>query len=188
MSYKRKIASAIATGFAVVSFSAFASAQQDSTTSGQPQDSMQKQERGDRKGYGRRGEGGRAHRGGGKMGMRELRQLNLTDAQKQQIRTIMETNRGAGKNSENFQEMRQLVQAKRDGTITPEQKEQLKSYKQQMRQKAQATHQQVLAVLTPEQRTQLEQIKQQRREQKSERREMRRNKQQSNTSNDGSDS
>lgn len=171
MSYKRKLFSAIATGFAVVSFSSFASAQQ--TGNAQPQqqqDSTQKQERGERgKGFGKRG--GRGHHGG-KTGMRELAQLNLTDAQKQQIRTIMETNHKDG-NRQNFQEKRQLMQAKRDGTITAEQETQLKNFKQQMRAQADATHQQILAVLTGEQRAQLEQIKQQRKEQKQQRRQMR---------------
>ena len=183
MSYKQKIASAVATGFAVVSFSAFASAQTD-TMNGQPQDSTQRQEKRERKGFGKHGErGGRHH--GGKMGMRGLSQLNLSDAQKQQIRTIMEANRGEGKNSANFQEMRQLMQAKRDGTITVEQQQTLKNFKQQMRQNAEATHEQVLAVLTAEQRAQLEQIKQQRREQKKQRREMRQNGQPNDVKKDG---
>lgn len=173
MSYKQKIASAIATGFAVVSFSAFASAQTDQTNQ-QPQDSTQRQEKRERKGVGKHGESGGKHHGD-KMGMRELAQLNLSDAQKQQIRTIMEANRGEGKNSANFQEMRQLMQAKRDGTITVEQEQTLKNFKHQMRQNAKATNEQVLAILTTEQRAQLAQIKEQRREQMKQRREMRRN-------------
>ncbi len=184
MSFKQKIASAIVTGFAVVSFSAFASAQ-DSTN--QTQDSMQKQEKRERRGYGKRGEGrmgkeGRGKHHGGRMGMRHLRELNLTDAQKLQVRDIMKANRAS--NPEIFQEMRTLSEARRSGTITADQTDRLKAIKQQMRQNAEQTHNQVLAILTAEQRTQLEQLKQQKREQKKERREMRRNQKNSDTTND----
>ena len=187
MSYKHKIVSAVATGFAIVSFSAFASAQQDNTTTNQSQDSVQKQEKRERRGFGKNSEGrfgkeGYGKHRGGKMGMRELSQLNLTDAQKQQIRDVVQANHKA--NPENFQELRQLVQAKRDGTITPEQTEKLRTFKQQMRQNAEQTHRQILAVLTAEQRTQLEQLKQQKREQKKQRREMRQNGQQIDTPKD----
>ncbi len=179
MSYKHKIVSAVATGFAIVSFSAFASAQQDNTTTNQLQDSVQKQEKRERKGFGKEGRGGKHH--GNRMGMRQLQELNLTDAQKQQVREIMSSRKA---DSENFQELRQLAQAKRDGTITPEQTEKLRTFKQQMRQNAEQTHRQILAVLTAEQRTQLEQLKQQKREQKKQRREMRQNGQQIDTPKD----
>ncbi|HXG84722.1 MAG TPA: Spy/CpxP family protein refolding chaperone [Pyrinomonadaceae bacterium] len=182
MSYKQKIGSLIAAGFAVVSFSAFASAQDNSTN--QSNDSIQKQERRERRsGFGKRdGEkrGGK-HRGG-KMGMRELRELNLTDAQKQQMREIMESNRAA--NQDGFQEMRQLAQAKRDGTLTADQQERLKTLKQQRRQDAEQNHQRVLAILTTEQRAQLEQLKERRREKMQERPQMRRNRQNSDSPND----
>jgi Spy/CpxP family protein refolding chaperone len=185
MSYKQKIVSVVATGFAVVSFSALGAMAQTGTTA-QPQDNnnTQRQERREhrRGGFGKHdGEGrGGKHRGG-KMGMRELRELNLTDAQKQQIRDLMQANHN--QNPQDMQEFRQLVQAKRDGTITPEQTERLKTFKQQMRQNSDQTHQQILAILTSEQRAQLEQLKEQRREQMKQRREMRQNGQQSNTPN-----
>lgn len=167
MSYKQKMFSAIAAGFAVVSFSAFASAQ-DTTTNQMP-DAAQKQERREHK----RGDGKGHH--GGKMGMRELAQLNLTDAQQQQIGEIMKANHKTG-NPQDFQEMRQLSQAKRNGVITAEQTEKLKAMKQQMRQNMQQTHQQIMAILTTEQRAQFEQLQQQRREKMKEHREMRQNK------------
>ncbi len=177
MSYKQKLVSAVAAGFAVVSFSAFASAQDNQTN--QPNDTMQRQERRERRGgFDKRGE----HRGGGKMGMRELRGLNLTDAQKQQVQQIMEANRGKGNPAE-FQEMRQLSQAKRDGTITEDQKLRLRTLKQQMRRNMEQTQQQVLAILSVEQRTQLEQLKTERREKMQERRQMRRNRQNADTPN-----
>lgn len=180
MSFKQKIVSVVAAGFAVVSFSAFAAAQD---TTNQTQDSTQKQERGEHRGFGKRGEGRMGKEGrGGKMGMRELRELNLTDAQKQQIGDIMKANRAA--NPETFQEMRTLSEAKRSGTLTAEQTDRLKTLKQQMRQNAEQTRQQVMAVLTAEQRTQLEQSKAKRKQEMKERRQMRKSQKDSDTTND----
>jgi periplasmic protein CpxP/Spy len=170
MSIKQKIVAVVAAGFAVVSFSAFASAQD--TTTNQTQNSTEKQERREhrRGGEGRMGKEGRGghHHGGG---MRELRELNLTDAQKQQIGDIMKANHNA--NPEAFQEMRTLSEAKRGGTITAEQTERLKTLRQQMRQNAEQTHQQILALLTGEQRAQLEQLKDKRKQEMKERRQER---------------
>jgi len=56
-----------------------------------------------------------------------------------------------------MQEMKTLRDAKRNGTITPEQTEQLKTLRNQQREKMESVHQQVLAILTPEQRQQLDQ-------------------------------
>lgn len=177
MSFKQKIATVVAAGFAVVSFSSFAAAQ-DTTT--QTQDSAQKQERRQHKGgEGRFDREGRGGHGGG--GTRELHELNLTDAQKQQIQDIMKANRD--KNPETFQELRTLSEAKRNGTITAEQTDRLKTLRQQMRQNAEQTHQQILAILTPEQRTQLEQLKEKRKQEKGEHRGMRRGQKDSDTSN-----
>jgi protein CpxP len=184
MSLKRKILTGITSGFAVVAFSSFAMAQDNSTT---PQPDNQKSERKSWKrgdGEGTRGgfrRGG--HRGG--FGMRGLRQLNLTDAQKEQIRTIMESNRGNREvNQTQREELRQIIEAKRSGTITAEQQERLRAFKEQRRAEARQTHQQILAVLTPEQRTQLEQLKQERKERRKEFRQNRRDKTTDETSQD----
>lgn len=175
MSYKQKMFSAIAAGFAVVSFSAFASAQQQDTMTNQTPDAAQKQERPEHgRGGGDRFGKGEGH--GGKMGMREFAQLNLTDAQKQQIGEIMKANRKT-ENPQDFEEMRRLSQAKRDGVITAEQTEKLKAFKQQMRQNMEQTRQQIMAILTAEQRTQFEKLQQERREKMKQRRDdMRQNK------------
>ena len=171
MSFKIKLVSAIATGFAVVSFSALAASAQTEQQTTQPQDSAQ-QTRREHKGFGKADGEGHRHHGGGEMGMRELAQLNLTDAQKQQIHAVMEANR-KNENSADFQEIRTLSQAKRSGTITPEQEQKLKAFKKQMRANMEQTHQQILAILTTEQRAQLEQIEKQRREEMKQRRETR---------------
>ena len=170
MSFKRKLVSAVTTGFAVVAFSTFVSAQDNTKTD---QDSNQKREwrgKGDK-----RGGFGKGMRGG-RGGMHGLRGIDLTDAQKEQIRTIMAANRP---DEASMQEMRTLMQAKREGTITAEQKERFKSLREQGRLKAEQTHQQVLAILTPEQRQQYEakkaEMKQKWEERRQERRERRQN-------------
>jgi Spy/CpxP family protein refolding chaperone len=61
-------------------------------------------------------------------------------------------------------QMHTLMEAKRDGTITPEQQEQLKTLRQQGKEKAQSIHQQIQAILTPEQIAQIEKNKQERKE------------------------
>jgi Spy/CpxP family protein refolding chaperone len=151
MSLKARLSSLITLALAFFAFAAIASAQDNTTATPQP-DNGQKQERhhggwakGDRDG------GFRGHRGGG---MFELQGLNLTDAQKAQIKTIHEANRP---DEGTMQQMKTLMDAKRSGTITPEQTEQLKALRKQQREKMESVHQQVLAILTPEQRQQLDQ-------------------------------
>jgi periplasmic protein CpxP/Spy len=172
MSLKNKFFSIITLAFAVGAFSTFAAAQDTTKTD---TDTIQKQEnrelrKGKRDGIGEGFRGGK----GGEM-MRGLRELNLTDAQKTQIRTIMETNRP---DQSTMEEMKTLHQAKRDGTITAEQQERFKTLKQQSREKGKAVHQQVLAILTAEQRQQLEQKQQEMKQKREERKQMRQQNQQ----------
>jgi protein CpxP len=177
MSLKNKILTTAALTLAVGAFSTFASAQTggDSTTDS----NVQKQERREGRGFGRRGgfdKGMRGDkRGGGKFGMHGLRGIELTDAQKEQVRTIMESNRAA--NQATFEEFRALRKAKRSGTLDATQQTRLETLKAQMKQNAEATQAQVLAVLTAEQRTQLEQRKQEMQQKRQQRREMKRNRQ-----------
>jgi protein CpxP len=169
MSLKRKIISGVISAFAVVSFTTFVSAQD---TDKSQQDSTQKQERRERRNGGKRdgmGRGFRNGRGGGKM-MRGFRELNLTDAQKEQIRTIMEANKP---DKSSFEAIRPLMEAKRNGTITAEQQSQLDAFKAQRKQNAENVRNQVLAVLTTEQRAQLEKSKEQWKEKRQERKQMR---------------
>ena len=153
MSLKAKISSLITMAFAVVAFTTFASAQD---TAPNAQDGVQKTEKGDRK-WGKRGEGrgfkGGMHgrRGGGMM--RGLRGIELTDAQKEQIRAIHEANKPDQAIRE---EMKSFMEARRAGTLTDAQKARMKELRGQQRVKMEAVHQQVLAILTPEQRQQLE--------------------------------
>jgi protein CpxP len=179
MSLKNKILTTAALTLAVGAFSTFASAQTGGTTAS-PNGDVQKQERRGGRGFGKRGgfgEGMRGdRRGGGKFGMHGLRGINLTDAQKEQLRTIMESNRNADR--ANHEEFRSLRQAKRSGTLDATQQARFDALKAQMKQNAEAARAQVLAILTPEQRTQLEQQKEEMRKRREEFRQQRREKRQ----------
>lgn len=175
MSLKRKIITAVISAFALVTFTTFVSAQ-NSNTNTQEQDSanQQQREKRDRRG-GKRNGMGRGQRGGDIM--RVLERLNLTDTQKQQVRTILEANRP---NPSEFEEVKGLMEAKRNGTITAEQTEKLKAFHEQMKQKHEQVKTQILAVLTDEQRTEYEKIKaemKQRREERQKERQERKNQQ-----------
>jgi Spy/CpxP family protein refolding chaperone len=123
------------------------------------------------KGYGARKHGGpegfRGMRGGPGF---ELRGVNLTDAQKEQIHTIMENNKP---DQASMNQMRTLMEAKRNGTLTAEQNDQLKAARQNAMGKHKAVHEQIMAVLTPEQLQQVEQNKQEMKKRMEERRQMR---------------
>jgi protein CpxP len=169
MSFKRKLIPAITLALAIGTFSTSVSAQ-DSSTSNQ-QDSTKKERKFERRGdglHGGKGMRGGKH-GGDRMALRGLRQLNLTDAQKEQVKTIFESNKP---NQAQFEEMRGLMQKRRDGSITEQELSKVKEIRTQMRVSAEQTRNAVLAVLTAEQRTQLEQLKQQKRERRGLRREM----------------
>lgn len=178
MSFKRKLISAATSALAVVAFTTtFASAQD--TTTNKENDSTQKQEmregRGGR-GFGKRGgrgmHGGR-HGGGDKMMMRALGQLNLSDAQKEQIRGISETFKTSSTTQR--EELRLLGMKKRDGIITADEQARFKEIRTQLKASGEQMHNSVLAVLTAEQRAQLEQMKEEMKQRKMERRQNRQN-------------
>ena len=158
MSLKFKILSVIGLSLSIAGFSAVVSAQDTTTT--QKDTTIQKDNHHKFERQGRRGEGpgfGGPRRGGPEGIVRGLRELNLTDAQKQQIHTILESNKP---DQANFEEIRPLMEAKRNGTITAEQQEKLKAFHEQGRQKMEAVREQILNVLTAEQKQQLEQKRQ----------------------------
>lgn len=174
MSLKSKIFSAVISAFAVITFTTFVSAQETNTDT--QKDTTQKREwRGKRDG--KRDGMRRGFRGG--RGGRFLRGIELTDAQKEQIRTIHESNK-AGFQA-NREEMKTLMKAKRDGSITAEQQTRLDTLREQMKANAKQVNEQVMAILTPEQRAEIEkrkaEMKQRREEFRQKRQEMRQNKQ-----------
>lgn len=178
MSLKNKFIPAITLAVAVGAFSTYSSAQ---TTAVPMQDGVQKQEKRDKRGFGKRGGFDKGMRGG-KFGMHGLRGINLSDAQKEQLRTIMEANRTANQSS--HEEFRSLREARRDGTLTAEQQTRLQTLREQMKQNAEQTKAKVLAILTPEQRAQFEQRKEEMEKRRLERRQMRQNRQAPSTSQD----
>jgi Spy/CpxP family protein refolding chaperone len=164
MSLKNKFLTGFAMATAMGVFAVAGSAQ---TTTPAPQTDGQKQEKrwgGHRKG----GDGARGMRGGHGMMFRDL---NLTDAQKAQIKTIMDTNKPT---DAEMQQMKSLMEARKNGgTLTDDQKAQFKAFREQRRAKQEAIQQQILAILTPEQKQQLEQKQQERRQRMQERRQQR---------------
>jgi Spy/CpxP family protein refolding chaperone len=167
MSIKRKIISGVISAFAVVTFTTFVSAQDTDKS----QDSTQRQEKRERRGGFGKGDKFGKRRGEGRgMMMRGFRELNLTDAQKQQIHTIMEANKP---DKSSFESLRPLMEAKRNGTITAEQQQQLDAFKAQRKQNGEKVREQVLAVLTTEQRAQLEKQKEEWKQKRQERKQMR---------------
>jgi Spy/CpxP family protein refolding chaperone len=156
MSLKRRLLSTLTVvgivgAFAVVSFA------QDSTTPAAPEKKADKPFKGQ---FGAPGMGRVPGRGGFAGGAQRargpfafLRGLGLTDAQKEQIRTIVQTNRP---DPTLMQELRTIMQARRAGTITDAQKARAQEIRQHLQQLRRSTLQQIIGVLTPEQKAILE--------------------------------
>ena len=107
--------------------------------------------------FGRGGPQGRGRHGKHGM-MRALHQLNLTDAQKEQLRGLRQQ---AAPQSE---EARQLLQQKRAGALDAAGQARLEQLRKEFKANQEARRNQLLAILTPEQKAQLEQMKAQRKE------------------------
>lgn len=174
MALRKKLFTTTTLAVALGAFGVFASAQTTET----PKADDTKVEKGDRKGgYGKRG--GMSYGGGhGMKGMRGgmgfLRGIELTDGQKEQIKAIHEANKPTGENKVLRDSIRETRKA--GGTVTEEQKAQLKQLRQGQREKMQGVHQQILAILTPEQKTQLEAKKAEMKTRMEERRQLRQQK------------
>jgi Spy/CpxP family protein refolding chaperone len=105
-------------------------------------------------------------------GLRALGRLNLSDAQREQLRVLSE---GLHQRTEaQRNELRQLGRARREGgQLTDEQRQRARQLHEELRQSHETHRQQVLGVLTPEQRAQLEQLQQERQQRREERRQRR---------------
>ena len=167
MSLKQKFVSGLALAFAVGAFGTFAAAQ-DKTTA--PDDSMRNQEKSERHGE-RGGRGKGMHGGGDRMMMHALEKLNLTDAQKSQVKTAFENHKT--QNQPQMEEMRGLGMRKRDGIITADEETRFKELRTQMKTSNEQLHSSILAILTAEQRTELERMQTERKQKMMERRENR---------------
>lgn len=131
----------IAVGMAVLALSTFTLAQ-DTTTDNVTKDGGHRMGKDGRKGM-------RGHRGA--MGM--FRGLDLTDAQKAQVKALHEANKPS---DATMTEMRTLAKAKHDGTLTADQESRLVALKQDAKVKMESVHAQMLAILTPEQKAKME--------------------------------
>jgi Spy/CpxP family protein refolding chaperone len=129
--------------------SATALAQQtQSTTPGAQQPAQQPGAGLARRGDRRRGRGGR---------QRALAEINLTDAQKQQVRTIIQTQ--AQNTKPQREELRQLMQQWRTGTLTPEGQARAKELRQQLMESRTDVRTQMQTVLTAEQKAKLQEMR-----------------------------
>ncbi len=172
MTLKTRFFSILTIALSVVVFSTFTMAQDGGTTEPAAEKAA-KRATGERR-FGKEGKAfGRRHgkRGGAMAG---LRAVNLTDAQKEQMKTIRQANRPDQAARE---EVRTLRKAKRDGTITEDQQARLTALRTESREKRVSVREQLLAILTPEQKTQIEQKRQEMKQRFEERRNMRRQKQ-----------
>lgn len=139
-----------------------------------PQDGGNGEGRGGR--YGRMGKEGRRGGGGGggrgMLGRRALQRLNLSDAQRGQLREI-EARYGQSLKAQR-QEMRQLMELRQQGaTFTPEQQQRAQQLRGELRSSAEKMHAELLALLTPEQRDQLKRMREEGEARRKERRESR---------------
>lgn len=91
-----------------------------------------------------------------------LRQLNLTDAQKQQAHSIVSANAESTKAQRD--ELAQLRRKFREGTLTDDEKAKAKELRQQLHASRQNARTQLAALLTPEQKTKLDEMIKNRRE------------------------
>ena len=173
MSFKHKLISTAALAVAVGAFGTFAAAQETPMPQSGSTPKPERVERGGERGFGR-GEGMRGGRhGGGDRMMEALEKLNLTDAQKAQVKTVFENHRT--QNQPQMEEMRGLGMKKRDGLLTADEETRFKELRTQMKVSDDQLHDSISAILTPEQRAQLDKMKEEMREKMKERRQNRQN-------------
>lgn len=124
-----------------------------------PQNGDQGEDRGGRRGrMGREGRMGGPRGGRGMTERRVFSRLNLSDAQRNQLREI-EARYGQGFKAQR-QEVRQLMELRQQGaTLTPEQRERVQQLRGELRDNSEKMYAELLAVLTPEQRDQLKRIR-----------------------------
>ncbi|MCO6510402.1 MAG: Spy/CpxP family protein refolding chaperone [Aridibacter famidurans] len=157
------------TVFAVTLFSTAVLAQETVPKSGT--DTVEKKERIERRA---RKEGMRQMRGfhgrhGGHGMIRGIRKLELTDAQKSQIETLVQTHRTTNKPA--MEEMHSLMMKRREGTFTDADKARAEEIKAGMKASGDQLRATILGLLTPEQTQKLEQMKLERQERMEQRKE-----------------
>ena len=120
-------------------------------------------------------EGPREGRGHGRMGRHRgfagMRELELTEAQRQQQRAIMQ--RQLGNTKAQREELFKLREKRLAGTLTPEDEARVQSLRREIRDSMQSIRTEMEAVLTAEQRARLEQLKSERKARRDDMREQR---------------
>lgn len=178
MSFVKKIASATVLALAMFTLTTFVAAQNDSTNTNP--DRTQKERRGGRggrsEGFGKRGGKGMHDGMRGGFGMHGLKQLDLTDAQKEQVRGIMETAKTA--NEPLRTEMKNLMEKRRGGEeLSDTDRTRLKELRSQMKQAHEQIETTIMGILTTEQRQKLDQMKEEQQKRREEFRQRRQNNQ-----------
>jgi protein CpxP len=164
MSLRNRLTGAGLTLGLLVTFSLPAMAQESATTAQQEGSQPQTERMGKRKHW-----GGRHARG---RGMRRMfRELDLSEAQKQQASAIIERYKEMTRPQR--EEMRQLHQQKRQtatGAVDPQAQARAESLRTELRETHKRMQDELLTILTPDQRAKWEQIKQDRKARREERR------------------
>lgn len=160
MSLRRNLTLTSLTLGLIFALSAVAFAQQPTPA---PQDNGQQQGPGRRGGGGRHGMGKRGHGGV----LRLISQLNLTDAQRQQLRSIEE--RFESNTKSQREELRRLYDSSQDST-SADTEVRAQALRAEMGPAMRVMRQEMLNILTEEQRTQLEQRAKERKARHQERR------------------
>ncbi|HZG50874.1 MAG TPA: Spy/CpxP family protein refolding chaperone [Pyrinomonadaceae bacterium] len=146
---------------ALISIAAFA---QTTTPPRQEEEGGRVEGRGGRRGrIGREGRIGGLRGGRGMTDRRVFGRLNLSDAQRAQLREI-EARYGQGSKAQR-QEMRQLIELRRQqqgATLTPEQRQRVQQLRGELRDSFEKMHAELLALLTPAQRDQLKRMREER--------------------------
>lgn len=163
MSLRNKLTGAVLALGLVFTFSAASFAQQPF-----PQDNGQPQREG-RRGGRQDGPGKRGHGGI----LRLASQLNLTDAQQQQLRAIQERFEASTKTQR--EELRKIHESNQGSAPDADTQARVQALRAEMNKAMKATHEEMLAVLTPDQRTQFEQLIKERKARHEEMRERRPN-------------
>jgi periplasmic protein CpxP/Spy len=162
MSFKRITAILIS----VFALGTFAMAQDNSSTT--TTNNKDNAERHQKWGNGE-GRGGRHGGPGGDM-MRNLRGLNLTDAQKVQVKAVFDKYR-PNENDGDREAMRSIMEKKQSGTaLTPEEQTRMKDFRLKMKANHDQMQSEIMAILTPDQKAQLEKNREERKERFKERR------------------
>lgn len=98
---------------------------------------------------------------GGNFGPRVLRELNLTDDQKEQVRSIIEQTFQSRKAER--EELQQLGEKRRQGTLTAENQARARTLHEQVRASMKETETKLAAILTAEQKAKAEELMKERR-------------------------